>query len=275
MESKKANEALINDNEYVDYDRSLLNAYRNSMFEFAGIFSSNAMRILLGEIDLLKTQYSRLDIFSVAQLNNQNLRLLRNTIYARHGCIFNLEDLTVHFKQFDWYNPRFENVDRLLTDVDKYNIQMIQEFESRNKKLPVITYNIVGFWHDNPSVGAGYGEHFIIYPDNRLEFYFSSMRDLSIVGRLNGSYTVNGNVLIFFVEEISFATNDSEYEAYTWGYGWANEVGNKMTFEKPIIYEFPVSTIETMSWDSGYTLETIKIGGQNFFKFSDDVNFGR
>jgi hypothetical protein len=67
---------------------------------------------------------------ALAVLSKEELRLLRNTIYAKHGMIFQSNDLTKHFQQFVWYNPKSGNVDALLTDVDKTNIENIQLFES-------------------------------------------------------------------------------------------------------------------------------------------------
>jgi hypothetical protein len=255
-----------------DFNRAL-DFYNRSIYEFAGIFSSNALRILLGEIDLLNSRYSELDIFSLAQLNNQNLRLLRNMIYAKHGLIFNSPDLTTYFRKFNWYTPKHTNVDNLLTNIDRINIQKIQAYESRNENLPnIILNNPVGFWHDSPAVAAGYSEHFIIHPANRLEFYFSSMTNFPIASKLDGSYTIKGNVLTYSIAEISFDMNDSELRGYPWGDSWANYTGNKMTFENPIVFKIPISNIESFNYSSGDTIDSITIGGQRFFKFSNDVN---
>ena len=83
---------------------------------------------------------------ALAVLNKEELRLLRNTIYAKHGMIFQSDDLKTHFQQFSWYNPRSNNVDGRLTEVDKNNIEDIQAFENTkpnpklNKKDLVKTY---------------------------------------------------------------------------------------------------------------------------------------
>jgi len=258
-----------------DFNR-LLRSYNDSTFDFAGLFSSNALRILMGEVETLNSRYVELDIFSLSQLDNRSLRLLRNMIYARHGYRFSSSDLTAYFRRFNWYNPRLDNVDRLLTDVDKYHIQMIQSFENRNENLPnIVLNNSTGFWHDSPGVAADYGERFIFHPDNRLEFYFSTMTNMPIVYRLNGSYVIRGNVLIYSVTEIYFVTNNADIRAYSWGWSWDDETVNKLTLERPLVYKFPVSNITTTVFGSERSLETLTIGGRNFYKFSDDVNFGR
>jgi hypothetical protein len=254
----------------------VLSSYEQSIFSFTSLFSSNALRVLLGEVEILNSRWVELDIFSLSQLDNRSLRLLRNMIYARHGYIFSSQDLTIFFRRFNWYNPRFNNVDNLLTDVDKFHIQMIQAYENRNENLPnIILQNITGFWHDSPAVAAGYSERLIFYPNNRLEFYFSQMKNVPIVFRLNGSYVIRGNVLIYSVTEIYFEINNADIRLSPGGYNWDNSTTNKMTLENPLVYKFPILNIETITWTSGLSREALTIGGRNFFKFSDDVNYGR
>ena len=57
--------------------------------------------------------------------NADKLRLLRNEIFARHGYIFKDADLDEHFRAQPWYEPKSQNVDNLLTDVDKKNIERL------------------------------------------------------------------------------------------------------------------------------------------------------
>jgi hypothetical protein len=252
---------------------SILRSYNGSIFEFAGIFSSNALRILLGEVDILISRYLELDIFSLSQLDNRNLGLLRNMIYARHGYRFSSPDITAFFSRFGWYKPMYNDVERFLTDIDKRHIQIIQSFENMNENLPnIVLSNSTGFWHDSPAVAASYGERFIFHPNNRLEFYFSNMKNMPIASRLNGSYVIKGNVLIYSVTEIYFITNNADIRGYSWGYSWDNDTENKLTLEKPLVYKFPVSNITTRVFSSERSLETLTIGGRDFFKFSDDVN---
>jgi len=254
----------------------LSNSYNYSINDFVSIFSSNALKILMGEIDILSSRWVQLDIFSLSQLDNRSLRLLRNMIYARHGYRLSSPDLTDFFGRFSWYNPRSNNVDNLLTDVDKFHIQMIQAFENRNENLPnVVLNNPVGFWHDSPAVAAGYGKIILIHPNNRMEFHFSSMQNMPIASSLNGSYVIRGNVLIYTVTEIGIIMNNADIVYEPWGYNWESSTGNKLTLEKPIIYRFPVSAIETRSWGSDLSRETITIGGRSFYKLSDNVNHGR
>lgn len=70
------------------------------------------------------------------------LRIERNLIFAKHGYQFKSSDLKQYFSQFDWYNPQYENVDDMLTDVDKQNIDLIKQYENekRSKKSDFDTF---------------------------------------------------------------------------------------------------------------------------------------
>ncbi|MDY5123760.1 MAG: YARHG domain-containing protein [Treponema sp.] len=58
-------------------------------------------------------------------------RYLRNLVYARHGYIFNSEDLNSYFNKFDWYktNPSF--TENELSKDEKYYIERILNLEKK------------------------------------------------------------------------------------------------------------------------------------------------
>ena len=58
------------------------------------------------------------------------LRIMRNEIFARHGYIFKSDDLSKYFSSYDWYAPKHDNVNHLLTEIDKANIAYIVEQEA-------------------------------------------------------------------------------------------------------------------------------------------------
>lgn len=64
-------------------------------------------------------------------LSTAELRLERNKIFAKHGYIFKSSELNQYFSQFDWYNSQYDNVDDMLTDVDKQNIDLIKGYEAK------------------------------------------------------------------------------------------------------------------------------------------------
>jgi len=74
---------------------------------------------------------SKLTDSDLTNLSKGVLRLMRNAIYARHGRIFNSYDLQYYFDNSPWYKPNPNYSDDLLTDIDKYNIALIQKYEAK------------------------------------------------------------------------------------------------------------------------------------------------
>jgi len=71
------------------------------------------------------------------------LELMRNEIYARHGWVFNRQDLKSYFKNQSWYRPRGDAAERErvnakieaeLTPLEKNNVQVILQREKLIKK---------------------------------------------------------------------------------------------------------------------------------------------
>lgn len=71
----------------------------------------------------------RLSASELRGFNKRDLRILRNEIYARHGYIFNSSDLANYFSAFNWYVPRYKNVDNMLNTNERYNVNLIKSLE--------------------------------------------------------------------------------------------------------------------------------------------------
>ena len=65
----------------------------------------------------------------LAGIADPDLRMLRNTVYARHGRIFDAPDLQRYFSTRPWYRPRSEYKDADLTASDRANIALIKSAE--------------------------------------------------------------------------------------------------------------------------------------------------
>jgi hypothetical protein len=83
-------------------------------------------------------------------LDKSQLRLIRNTIYARHGYIFNSIDLQEHFSRFSWYNGIKTNVNDELT-VNEWRvinllIQMENNYPSFDSNEIMGVYVSNDFW---------------------------------------------------------------------------------------------------------------------------------
>lgn len=71
-----------------------------------------------------------LDGSDLSGLSKAQLRILRNTIYARHGRKFKSPDLQRYFSQFSWYYPTVNEVyEHQLSATEKHNIRLIQAYE--------------------------------------------------------------------------------------------------------------------------------------------------
>ena len=64
------------------------------------------------------------------QLSLRDLRLLRNTIYARRGRPFKSEILRDHFSGMSWYKVNSDYSDKLLSKTDARNIALIKSVEN-------------------------------------------------------------------------------------------------------------------------------------------------
>lgn len=75
-----------------------------------------------------------LKLTDLDDLSPRDLKLLRNTIFARKGRPFETPLVKGHFKTVQWYvaDPKYS--DKLLTDVDKKNVKLIQSLERELKR---------------------------------------------------------------------------------------------------------------------------------------------
>lgn len=62
-------------------------------------------------------------------LSKNELRIMRNWIFARHGYIFKTAAMKSYFSQKSWYNGRYNDVYSSLSAVEKYNVEFIKRHE--------------------------------------------------------------------------------------------------------------------------------------------------
>jgi hypothetical protein len=65
----------------------------------------------------------------VENLIKDDLQMMRNEIFARHGYCFKKKDMRQHFEKLDWYVPDNVDVKDLITEVEKKNIMLIKRYE--------------------------------------------------------------------------------------------------------------------------------------------------
>ncbi|OGQ95649.1 MAG: hypothetical protein A2521_17290 [Deltaproteobacteria bacterium RIFOXYD12_FULL_57_12] len=59
----------------------------------------------------------------------QEVKVMRNEIFARHSYIFRTEELRVHFEAQPWYRPQHKDVKRMLTGIEKANIELLRNYK--------------------------------------------------------------------------------------------------------------------------------------------------
>jgi len=60
----------------------------------------------------------------------QDLKIMRNTIFAMHGYIFKTKDMKEYFEGQSWYTPKKDNVSSELTSIEQKNIAFIKNKEN-------------------------------------------------------------------------------------------------------------------------------------------------
>ena len=252
---------------------NLTDTYQHSIDRY---MSNEAENILFGDISRLSDRHS-IDLISLSKLKGNSLKLLRNIIYAKHGHIFDAQDLTEYFSKFNWYIPKRKISDSELNEVEKWNINNILQFEKMNENSATIIWGLEkeGVWQNGYGWASGWGDRFVIYSDNKIEFIYSQMEQLKTIERLVGTYEIKGNVLIFRVIQIEFYDHDQEIKfSGGFGYQWKNVSSNTITFKNPQIIKFPISQIQIKNKINMYDVPDIYlvvIGGFDFYRMEKDV----
>jgi hypothetical protein len=174
----------------------------------------------------------------LAVLDKKELRILRNAIFAKHGLIFQSDDLKAHFPKFDWYKPQSKDVNKKLTDVDKKNIERIQAFENTKPKSNLNKKDLAGSYAD--AIPAASASHTFSISDNNTIVYEGSGED-----NFKGSYKIENGFLIVLVTEQHVGAYEPRTPEYFLNNNWRWPSGvtynNKIvTYKDPIRMVFPV-----------------------------------
>jgi hypothetical protein len=70
-----------------------------------------------------------LDRSEIEDFSSEELRIMRNEIFAAHGYIFNSTDMIAYFGIMKWYKPVSKDINDKLTAREKANINLILELE--------------------------------------------------------------------------------------------------------------------------------------------------
>jgi len=81
-----------------------------------------------------KTSTKLLKTADVENLHPEELRIMRNEIYVRHGYCFIMEDMQKHFAQVPWYMPIALDIKTSLTEIEAKNTELIKRYENYESK---------------------------------------------------------------------------------------------------------------------------------------------
>jgi len=171
--------------------------------------------IINGNIGLLDR---KITIYQLQNFSKNDLRILRNTIYAKYGYKFISTDLNNHFSQFDWYSGVLINVDHLLTEVDKENINLVQSVEKNYPEENNLNNDIIGRWYYFGAVAAeGISNiesmrksDYVIFLENGIYIYFHTGK--STWPQFRGLWNLKENIF----ETIPIGVHE-EYYVPTYG----------------------------------------------------------
>ncbi|MEJ0056752.1 MAG: YARHG domain-containing protein [Bacteroidota bacterium] len=77
----------------------------------------------------ISTQY--LEESSLESYSKEELKIMRNEIFASCGYIFKTEPMKSYYGKMRWYKPLLDNVDDKLNDFEKANVKLIKEAEDQ------------------------------------------------------------------------------------------------------------------------------------------------
>jgi hypothetical protein len=80
----------------------------------------------------IKASTKLLTTFDLAQSAKQELKIMRNEVFARYGYQFKKGGaMNSYFSKQKWYRPQHNNVDKFLTWLEKESIKIIQQEEKQ------------------------------------------------------------------------------------------------------------------------------------------------
>lgn len=237
----------------------------------------NAAHLLIeGDLSYLDHNLP-LDFITVSTLSPKELDLLKNTIYARHGYIFESSDLREHFEKFDWYTSSHKNIDSLLTKMDKINLNLINGFlviPSQKHNLPD-EKELSGLWHISLFMPSGFSNVLQLFDDSTFIYRYSQMRQVPLINSFSGTYELKNNQLLLKSEKKTIIKHSgkAEFSGFS-GYQWSD--AEKVTVDFIQEYRFPFSGIHTLSDllekppKGMENREVIILGSVQFYLYSKD-----
>lgn len=72
----------------------------------------------------------KLSIEELKRMSSEDLKLMRNEIFARYGYTFKKDgEMDKYFREQEWYSAQYKEVEAFLTEIELYNIELIKQNE--------------------------------------------------------------------------------------------------------------------------------------------------
>lgn len=211
--------------------------------------------------------------------NSNDLRILRNTVFASYGYSFSSKDLQDYFAKYSWYKPNQDFSEFDFTKVDQKNLSLIAYHEYDTKitniksaplKEPLSQQEelIVGNWLASPVASTG-GDPMIIFLENRVVQYLDTPDCLSRNLTKIGNWKIENNELILKFDTEGTLTKGTIVQAEP--FDCVN--GNQKIIEGvPILRSLSGNHIQVTKsniqnlYNTEFQRNVIKINGNMFFK---------
>jgi hypothetical protein len=63
------------------------------------------------------------------EYSKDDLKIMRNEIFARHGYVFKDPELRAYFNKQSWYVGQYDDVSGFLSPVERQNVEVIKQLE--------------------------------------------------------------------------------------------------------------------------------------------------
>lgn len=90
-------------------------------------FKTCALRNI--DFSLSPRKHYNYNLLAYGELSYDDLDIMRNEIFAEYGYRFKSEKWRKYFSSKKWYKPALDNVDHLLTEIDKHNLEVIIQYQ--------------------------------------------------------------------------------------------------------------------------------------------------
>ncbi len=65
----------------------------------------------------------------LSNLSKEDMKIMRNEIFARHGYIFKTLEMKSYFGAQSWYHGQYDDVTTMLSEIEKQNVELIKQNE--------------------------------------------------------------------------------------------------------------------------------------------------